>query len=611
VSSQNPSRPPSLLRIPFAALALTACLAVPALPQSSSQKPSSSSSSSSDTPAPTAPTQPSRSRIPQPEAGGSGITLETSEPLFYLAVALNACGYDADLADSAPVRLAVRQDVNDALAASAPARDARDAICTYIRNHTLTDSGLNLAQYVSLALYLNPPPDLTPSVDETELPPDSTQVVNILPLLRTFAETAHLNAIWFKHRADYEALVTRVHEPLTRMVLSTDIYLHLPVNSDDSRRFLVLLEPMLSPASTNARIYANDFIVVTSPAGNPLGSVRMDQIRHTYLHYAIEPLIYSRFTAMQRLQPLLKSVQDAPLDFTYKSDIVALLTECLIKAVEAHVMDVGIPKPTPSASKQRADLERFDAETAAYDKQAELIRRKSVDLSVRQGWVLVDYFYAELGQMEKESISLKDYIGEMVYGMDVEREKHKDDQVVFLPQGTQDVVRRSPRQLQGLDLAEVKLMKGDTDGAEEIADAALKSNPNDPQANYLAGRIELIQGDPDGALDHFNKTLTLAKDPRTLAWTHIYLGRLYDISHDPDRPKAIAEYKAALTVRDAQPDTKAAAEKGIKEPFALPKRQQVDDETPIDPSGKAEKDSYRPPPPDTNLPGRITTPPSH
>jgi hypothetical protein len=551
-----------------------------------------------------------RARIPQPERGGSGITLETSEPLFYLAVALNTCGYDANLADSAPVRLAVRQDVNDVLADSAPARDARDALCAYIRGHTLSDSGLNLAQYVSLALYLSPPPDLAPTVDEALLPADSTQVVNILPLLRTFAEAAHLNAIWFKHRADYEALVTRVHEPLTRMVLSTDIYLHLPVNSDDSRRFLVLLEPMLSPASTNARIYANDYIVVASPAGNPLGAVHMDQIRHTYLHYAIEPLIYSRATAMQRMLPLLKSVQDAPLDFAFKSDIVALLTECLIKAVEIRTMEVGIPKPTPSASKQRADLERFDAETAVYDRQAETIRRKSVDLSVRQGWVLVDYFYAQLGQMEKESISLKDDIGEMVYGMDVDREKHKDDQVVFLPEGTQDVVRRAPRQLQGLDLAEVKLMKGDADGAEEIADAALKSNPNDPQANYLAGRIELIQGDPDGALEHLNKTLSLAKDPRTLAWTHIYLGRLYDISRDPDRPKAIAEYKAALTVRDAQPDTKAAAEKGIKEPFALPKRAQVEEETPIDPSGKAEKDAYRPPPSDTNLPGRITTPPS-
>jgi tetratricopeptide (TPR) repeat protein len=212
--------------------------------------------------------------------------------------------------------------------------------------------------------------------------------------------------------------------------------------------------------------------------------------------------------------------------------------------------------------------------------------------------------------MEKESISLKDNIGEMVYGMDVEREKHKDDQVAFLPEGSHDLVRRAPRQLQGLDLAEMMLIKGDTDRAEEMADAVLKTNPNDPQANYLAGRIDLIQGDPDGALEHLTKTLQLAKDPRTLAWAHIYLGRLYDISREPDRPKAIAEYKTALAVRDAQPDTKAAAEKGIREPFSLPKRAQPEDDAPIDPSGKAEKDAYRPLPPDTNLPGRITTPPS-
>jgi tetratricopeptide (TPR) repeat protein len=546
-----------------------------------------------------------KSRIAQPEAGGSAITLETSESLFYVAAALNACGYDTDLSASAPVRLTIRQEMNDIFAAEAPARDARDAVCTYIREHTLADSGLNLAQYVSLALYLKPPPELTPTADETELPPDSTQVVNILPLLRTFGEATHLNALWFKHRTEYEALTDIVHGPLTRMILNTNAYLGLPVSSYQGRRFLVLLEPMLAPTSTNARIYSNDFIVVTSPSGDPLGTVHMDQIRHTYLHYEVEPLVYARAAAMDRLLPLLKAVQNAPLDFTYKSDIVALITECLIKAIEAQTMDTGIAKPKRPDSKERLDQERYDAEMAAYQKQSEAVRRQAVQLAVRQGWVLVDYLYDKIGLMEKDSISLKDNMGDMVYGMDVERELHKDQQVVFLAESTHDVVRRGPRQLAGLDLAEMKLIKGDVNGADEMADAALKSNPNDPRANYLAGRIELIEGDPDDALEHLNKTLTLAKDPRTLAWTHIYLGRLYDIARDPknpdapspERPKAITEYKAALAVRDAQPDTKAAAEKGIKEPFTLPKRAQpVESDAVDDPTGKAEKDAYRPPP---------------
>jgi len=98
----------------------------------------------------------------------------------------------------------------------------------------------------------------------------------------------------------------------------------------------------------------------------------------------------------------------------------------------------------------------------------------------------------------------------------------------------------------------------------------------------------------------FEETIRLSKDPRMLAWSHIYLGRLYDVNDE--RQKALTEYQAALTVRDAQPDTKAAAEKGLKEPFVAPPSQhqppaQSDDDAPLDPTGKAEKNAYRPPPP--------------
>ncbi|MEO6982285.1 MAG: hypothetical protein ABI072_04135 [Edaphobacter sp.] len=538
-------------------------------------------------------------RIAQPEAGGSAITLETSEPLFYLAVALNACGYDADLAASSPVRSKIRDEINAELTTSAKARDSRDALCTYVREHTLADSGLNLAQYISLALYLSPPPALAPTISELDLPPDSTQVVNILPLLRTFAEDVHLNALWVQHRPDYEVLTNRLHDPLTRMILNTNIYLGLPVSSYDGRRFLVLLEPMLAPSAANARIYANDYIIVVSPSRDPLDDVRMNEIRHTYLHYEVEPLVYARAKAMDRLMPLLRSVRDAPLEFTYKSNIVALLTECLIKAIEAQTMDVGIAKPQRSTSKQRVDLARYDAEMSVYNRQAEEVRRKTVDLDMRQGWVLVDYFYEKLGQMQKDSISLKDDIGEMVYGMDVERERHETSQIAFLPEGTRDVVRRAPRQLSGMDLAEMKLLKGDLDGAAALAKGALDDPQGDhAQAHYVMARVNLMQRQPGAAIGDFEATLKSSKDPRTLAWSHIYLGRLYDIM--PDRQKALTEYQAALTMRDGRPDTRAAAEKGLKEPFVAPKVEREtpapSDDAPLDPSGKAEKDAYRPPP---------------
>ncbi|MGC2617586.1 MAG: hypothetical protein WA414_01010, partial [Acidobacteriaceae bacterium] len=50
----------------------------------------------------------------------------------------------------------------------------------------------------------------------------------------------------------------------------------------------------------------------------------------------------------------------------------------------------------------------------------------------------------------------------------------------------------------------------------------------------------------------------------------IYLGRIFDV--EEQRNDALAEYKAALTVRDGQPDTKEAAENGLKTPFTIPHR---------------------------------------
>jgi tetratricopeptide (TPR) repeat protein len=594
--AKSSRRPPALFF-----LCLAASLFLTVFPANAQKPSSSSTSSSSDTLSNDAPKKPAP-RVAQPEAGGSAITLETSEPLFYVAVALNACGYDADLANSSPVRAKIREEINAQVAASAAARTSRDALCSYVREHTLSDGGLNLAQYISLALYLSQPPELTPTVDQTELPPDSTQVVNILPLLRTFAEDIHLNAIWVEHRPEYEELTARVHTPLTRMILNANIYLRLPVSSYDGRRFLVLLEPMLAPSVTNARIYSSDYIVVASPAAEPPAAVHMDDIRHIYLHYEIEPMVYARAQAMERLQPLLKAVQNAPLDYTYKTEIVPLLTECLIKAIETRTMDVGIPKPQKpgAAVKARADLERYDADMSAYERQAEAIRRKAVDLALRQGWVLVDYFYDQIGTMEKEGISLKDNMGQMVYGMDVDHERHKDQQIAFLPEGSHDVLRRATTQLSGLQLAELKIFKGDLAGASEIANKVLADPAGDhAQAHYVLARVNLLQRQPGAAIGDFQEVLDTSKNPRTLAWSHIYLGRLYDIM--PDRQKALAEYQAALVVRDAQPDTKAAAEQGIKQPFVAPKveRQTPEeaDDAPLDPSGKAEKDAYRPPPP--------------
>ena len=545
-----------------------------------------------------------RPRAAQIEPGGAAVTLETSEPLFQMAAALNACGYDADLDRSAPVRAEVRADMNAALQQSEDARKSRDALCDYIAQHQLADKGLGVGQYVSLALYLSPAPDLTPNVDETELPPQAAQVVNILPLLRSFADGVQLHFIWIHHRAEYEALTARVHDPMVKMLLATNIYLHQPVSSYDGRRFLVLLEPMLSPALTNARIYGSDYIIVMSPDNTAGDPVRMNEIRHIYLHYVVEPMVYSRGQAMARIQPVLRGVADAPIEFTYKSDAVALITECLIKAIEARMYVIDSPAPQkPKGAVGRAETEQYLSERATYDRATSLARQRLVDVDESQGWVLTGYFYQTLGVMEHNGDGLRDEIAPMIYGMDVDRERKHAEQLVFVKETPADPLNpgraRPPHKLDGLELAEMDLAKGNVADAADLADKAMQDPKADHgEAQYLLARLDLMQGHAQDAKQGFEKTLTLTKDPRTLAWSHIYLGRLYDTMETPDREHAVAEYQAALELRDARPDTRQAAEAGLKKPFALPKREpqpnQSNDDANFDPTGKAQKEAYKP-----------------
>ncbi len=565
----------------------------PTSSSSSPQQPSTSNKSEELNPE-------TRPRVAQVEAGGAAVTLETSEPLFLMGAAMNACGYDDGLDKSAPVRMKVREEVNEALQASEAGRDSRDALCGYISEHRQVDPGLNAGQYISLALYLSAPPELTPNVDEAELPPQAASVVNVLPLLRTFSKDINLHLLWLRHRADYEALTSRVHEPMVQMILGTNIYLHQPVSSYDGRRFLVLLEPMFSPDLSSARVYGSDYIIVMSPNNGAGDPVRMNEIRHIYLHYVVEPMVYSRGQAMARIQPLMRGVQDAPLEFFYKSDVVSLLTECLIKAIEAHMFLIDSPKPKAPTSKARVDTEQYLAAKTLYDRETDLERMRLISTDESQGWVLTGFFYNGLSQMERNGDGLRDEIAPMVYGMDVDHERRHAEQVQFVTSVPSDPLQPtySRKAIEGMDLAEMDLMKGQLDVAADLAGKVLEDPKGDHgRALYVLARVDLMQGDAPQAETEFEKALALTKDPRTMAWSHIYLGRLYDTMQPPDREKAIAEYKTALKVRDGRPDTKQAAEAGVAKPFALPGRpqgQSTDADEAFDPTGKAAKAAYKP-----------------
>ena len=227
--------------------------------ESSSSRTSQSSSSA------VGPYQQERSPSFLVDPAGPTISMVSSEPVFYMAAALNMCGYDEGLDDSAPVRRRVREEINQALAKSEDARIKRDKLCLFIAQHRMTGSERDISQYISLALYLSPPPELETSVELPEMPPDSTQVAEIVPLLRDFAAAIDLNGIWLTIHHIYDEETDRLHDPLSKMIVATNLYLKMPANTYDGRRFVVVLEPLLAPKLVNARIYGTDYVVVVSP----------------------------------------------------------------------------------------------------------------------------------------------------------------------------------------------------------------------------------------------------------------------------------------------------------------------------------------------------------
>ncbi len=471
------------------------------------------------------------------------------------------------------MRKEVRAEMNQALADSADARTKRDALCLFITQHRMTGTERDISPYISLALYLTPPPHMELTANLDRMPPDATQVADVLPLLKAFSTAVDLPGIWLTVHDIYDQEAEQLHDPLTQMIVSTDLYLKMPAATAIGRRFIVMIASMLSPGMVNARIYGSDYVVVVSPAN---GKIPMADVRDTYLHYVIDPLLLSQSDDIKMLDPVLKVIQDAPLAYRYRSSSAVFAIECLIKAIEARTMDTGVPVYQIPPGVNRSQLPRYEHRLHLYQEKVDAVRNAAVAHDMAQGFVLTQYFYNQLIEFEKSPASLQDTIGEMVYSIDVPAEVSRARHIQFDTEADPEILQRSqPRELTGLDLAEARLADGDIAAARAIAEKVLADHTGTPasiaqcaHADFILARVALMSGHPQQALEDFQKTLATSKVNRQLAWSHIYLGRMLDL--ECNRPAALAEYKQAMAVRDWQQDTRLAAERGLKTAFTVP-----------------------------------------
>ncbi len=481
-----------------------------------------------------------------PAENQPNVSLDVSPAMYSVLTAMNSCGYDEELGLSDPLRGQIRAEVAQNLENSSAAQEATQALCQYYEQHQQPDASKTLSRYISLALYLNPPPGSSLKVKESELPPDASALAGVVPLLQTFYEKAGLQTIWDRHHAAYEALTGRYHEPLAKMMFDTEVYLKLPSAGYLGRQFTVYIDPMGAPGEANARNYGSDYYVVISPGTGP--SLKMEQIRHTYLHYLLDPLALKYPLIMDHLKPLLENVKNSPMDPSFKSDVALLVTECFIRGVEAR--------------------------TAGFRKASEAQRERAVDDSVEQGYVLTRYFYESLAKFEKDPAGLRNAYAELVGNIDLRKEQKRASEVHFAQTADPELLHISrPGEVKLLASAEQRLSAGDAEGAGKLAQQALdEKNEDAGRALFILAQAAAMNRDMQGARNYFQRALDVAHEPKVVAWSHIYLGRIFDLQEN--REAALGHYRAALSTGASLPEAKAAAERGLQQPYEPPSRSQ-------------------------------------
>ncbi len=467
------------------------------------------------------------------------VSLETSETLFTVLSAINTCGYDQELSASDPLRTEIRTEIAKAVHNTPGVQDAVTPMCVLYRKHQASDDSRDLSMYVSLALYLGDAPTFELKVKPGELPPDANVVVDMIPLIRAFYEKAGLHAIWERHRARYFELSEVYHGPLSKMTFDTEIYLRMPSTGYLGRQFTVYLDAMGAPGQTNARNYASDYYVVISPSAGT--AIKMQEIRHTYLHYLLDPMAMKSASYFKRLEPLLGDVKNAPMDDAFKTNISLLVTECMVRAIEIRL------NKSPDAERNRT-LEEDD----------------------KEGYILTRYFYDALIKFEKDASGMRNAYPDVVGSIEVGKEMKRASQIQFAEEASPELLHLPGKKDEKLLLsAERRLAAGDPETAQKLAQKALDEQQEDSgRALFILAEVATANRDMDGARAFFERALESAHEPKVIAWSHIYLGRIYDLRED--RFAALEQYRAALTVSTTLPEAKSAAQKGLDQPYEPP-----------------------------------------
>ena len=483
---------------------------------------------------------------PQSESNGP-ISVEANPQVFATMCALVAAGFGSDSAPASPELTQLRTRLRSLHG------PATEKLRDYYRQHALSDSGATLSRFMTFALVAGPAPGFAPTLKREELPPSVVALDGFSDVLANFYAEAQIEQLWRQFEPVYEHAASGVREPLAQIVLLSTAYLREIVRPG-ARTFRVYVEPMAGN-ETNVRNIGDRYAVVINPA-----SPSFDLMRHALLHYLLDPLPIRYREKLVGQQRLLFYADRAPnLPYEYRSDLTSFFDECFVRAVELRVRKLP---PAQLASE--------------------------VDSAEANGYVLIRPLLKALSKFEMSEPSISLFFPDLVNSIDVISEQQRLQTVKFAPASDSQPARERAEGLgtkkdgatnaasdveTELTAAERLIAERDAAGAAQAFERILLKVPGQPRALYGLAVASVLQGDAEHARALFEQVVAAAHDdspdlrpePATLAWSHIYLGRMHDL--EDDREEAVQEYRAALAIDNASDAARSAAQSGIEQPY--------------------------------------------
>jgi tetratricopeptide (TPR) repeat protein len=460
--------------------------------------------------------------------------LDASPSLFTVMAAINAVGYSADLSspNNHPLRDAVRAEI---VKRNPP---SLAALKEFFDKHRKRTDSAELGQYVSFALTSKGPPNFEITMRDVDIPPDVAPMLSLSPLLAAFYKEAGIDDLWKRSQAAIDQYLAHYHGPVSDAVFQVSTYLRQQTSGFRGRHFQIFVELLAGPNEIQTRSYGNEYTIVITPSPE----LRIFDIRHAYLHYLLDPLATHNEEIINRKKVLADHLPRAvALDDSFKEDFLLLVTESLIKTVEA----------------------RLDH------------RPDGPEQALREGFILAPYFAEKLPVYEKQEQAMLFYYAEMVAGIDLVKENARINAVEFNRVGARRpavpvAAPPPPPPLTGaektLDDADKLYTARDLEMAKKLYLDSLqqtdKSNLH-AAAFYGLARIATLQKDPDSAERLFAKALESGPDPAVKSWVLVYLGRLSLAAGD--REQAAKHFQEALHVEGASPAAREAAAQGAQQ----------------------------------------------